>query len=78
MRVFVWEECSMICPKCKKTIKDSAKICGYCGAKVAKAKPVEKVPDMPVIPEEKPVKIAEPVPAPHPVAPPPVIVQQAR
>lgn len=43
----------MICPKCKKEIKESSKVCGYCGTKVAKAKPMTL--NMPVVPEVKPL-----------------------
>lgn len=40
----------MICPKCKKTIKDGAKFCGFCGKKFT--------------PVPKPAPLPPPVPTP--------------
>lgn len=65
----------MICPKCKKEIRESAKVCGYCGTKVQK-QPAPAAA-MPKVPDVKPLSAfsvakktapAAPAAAPVPVA----------
>lgn len=49
----------MICPKCKKTIKDNSKVCGYCGKKLATTLLVPVKKEQPVPKSEQSPNIAK-------------------
>lgn len=54
----------MICPKCKKTVNNNAKFCGYCGKKFSvptKAEPVSKPTPVVSVPVQQPVYTEPPV-----------------
>ena len=68
----------MICPNCAKQISDTAKVCGYCGTRLARPEPPPPAADKAPPPEVfKPAAQPQPV-GPKPAALPPVEPRAAR